>query len=74
MENRIELYDSKVRYGVISRGLHWAMALAFAWIYSTTSAHYLLADSALDKFLWPTHKQVGLLLICLLYTSPSPRD
>ena len=30
MENRIELYDSKVRYGVISRGLHWAMALAFA--------------------------------------------
>ncbi|NBF03464.1 cytochrome b [Pseudomonas sp. Fl5BN2] len=66
MESRIELYDSQARYGVVSRGLHWAMALAFVWIYSTTGAHYLLADSALDEFLWPTHKQVGLLLMGLL--------
>ncbi|WMN16722.1 cytochrome b [Pseudomonas piscis] len=66
MERGIELYDSKERYGAVSRGLHWAMALAFAWIYSTAGAHYLLADSALDEFLWPTHKQVGLLLMALL--------
>ncbi|MEN5092033.1 cytochrome b [Pseudomonas protegens] len=66
MESRIEIYDSQARYGVISRGLHWAMALAFVWIYSTTGAHYLLAESALDEFLWPTHKQVGLLLMGLL--------
>ncbi|POA59223.1 MULTISPECIES: cytochrome b [unclassified Pseudomonas] len=66
MERGIELYDSKQRYGAVSRGLHWAMALAFAWIYSTAGAHYLLADSALDEFLWPTHKQVGLLLMALL--------
>lgn len=66
MENRIEMTDSNVRYGAISRGLHWAMAVAFAWIYCTTGAHYLLADSALDGFLWPTHKQVGLLLMGLL--------
>lgn len=66
MESRIELLDSKARYGAISRLLHWAMALAFAWIYSSTGAHYLMADSALDKFLWPTHKQVGVLLMVLL--------
>ncbi|WP_409299674.1 cytochrome b [Pseudomonas sp. KCJK8993] len=66
MERGIELYDSKERYGAVSRGLHWTMALAFAWIYSTAGAHYLLADSALDEFLWPTHKQVGLLLMALL--------
>ncbi|MCY7261224.1 cytochrome b [Pseudomonas protegens] len=66
MQSRIEMNDSKARYGAVSRGLHWAMALAFAWIYCTTAAHYLLEDSALDKFLWPTHKQVGLLLMVLL--------
>lgn len=66
MENRIEMLDSNARYGAVSRGLHWAMAVAFAWIYCTTGAHYLLADSALDTFLWPTHKQVGLLLMGLL--------
>ncbi len=66
MQSRIELNDSKTRYGAISRGLHWAMALAFIWIYSTASAHYLLADSALDEFLWATHKPVGLLLMVLL--------
>lgn len=66
MQSRIEMNDSKLRYGAVSRGLHWAMALAFAWIYCSTAAHYLLEDSALDKFLWPTHKQVGLLLMGLL--------
>ncbi|WP_025129490.1 cytochrome b [Pseudomonas sp. PH1b] len=66
MESRIDMYDSKARYGAVSRGLHWAMALAFAWIYCSTGAHYLLADSALDEFLWPTHKSVGLLLMSLL--------
>lgn len=66
MQSRIEMNDSKARYGAVSRGLHWAMALAFAWIYCSTAAHYLLEDSALDKFLWPTHKQVGLLLMGLL--------
>ena len=66
MDNSVEMTDSKARYGVVSRSLHWAMALAFTWIYCTTCAHYLLSDSALDKFLWPTHKQVGLLLMGLL--------
>ncbi len=66
MQSRIEMNDSKARYGAVSRGLHWAMALVFAWIYCSTAAHYLLEDSALDKFLWPTHKQVGLLLMGLL--------
>ena len=53
------------RYDSVSRGLHWLMALMFAWIYCSAAAHYLLSDSVLDKTLWPYHKPVGLLLLGL---------
>jgi cytochrome b561 len=52
-------------YDPVSRGLHWLMALLFAWMYCSAVTHNLLSDSALDKFLWPYHKPVGLLLLVL---------
>lgn len=66
MESRREVIDSPVRYGTITRVLHWLMAIAFAWVYCSAVAHYLLSESALDSFLWPWHKPVGLLLIVML--------
>ncbi|MCK3862924.1 cytochrome b [Pseudomonas sp. B329] len=53
-------------YDVVSRALHWLMALVFTWIYCTAVAHYLASDSTVDKLLWPYHKPTGLLLLVLL--------
>jgi len=61
-----QLLDSKTRYGSVSRLLHWSMALIMAWQFATAGAHWLLEDTAIEKFLWGTHKTVGLLLIVLV--------
>lgn len=62
----MQLQDSKERYGTISRFLHWSMALAMAWQFATAAARALLEDTAIERFLWGTHKTVGLLLIVLV--------
>jgi cytochrome b561 len=51
------------RYDSLSRALHWLMALGFAWIFSSALAHKFCNESALDNFLWATHKPAGLLLL-----------
>lgn len=58
--------STPVRYDLFSRTLHWLMALFFGWMFCTAIAHYFLEDSALDKFFWPTHKPLGLLLFVLV--------
>lgn len=57
---------SREHYDSVSRAVHWLMFLLFAWIYCSAITHYLASDSALDKWLWPFHKPVGLLLLVLL--------
>jgi len=57
--------DCKECYGAVSRWLHWGMALLIAWQFATASARVLAKDSALDQFMWATHKPMGLLLLIL---------
>lgn len=58
--------DNPQRYGLISRALHWMMALILGWQFLTALAHVLLEDSALDEFMWGTHKAAGVLLMLLI--------
>ncbi len=60
------IQDSTYRYGLISRMLHWGMALLLGWQFFTTAVRVLLEDSALDEFTWGTHKAVGTLLMTLI--------
>lgn len=60
------LHDSAQRYGAVTRWLHWGMAVVLGWQFLTVLAHALMEDSALDKFLWSTHKATGLLLMVLV--------
>ncbi|WP_338066158.1 cytochrome b [Billgrantia endophytica] len=53
-------------YGRFSRYLHWGMAALLAWQFATTGARVLAADSALDEFLWSTHRSMGALLLLLV--------
>lgn len=61
-----QLHDSPARYGTLSRFFHWSMAAILAWQFATALAHLLLEDTAIEGFLWGTHKVVGLLLIGLV--------
>ena len=58
--------DSAIRYGTVSRTLHWGMALGLGWMFASAITHSLAEKSALDAFLWPTHKHVGSLLMLLV--------
>lgn len=58
--------DNSVRYGSVSRILHWGMAVLLLWQFSSIAARVWLADSAIDNFLWSTHRQVGFSLFVLI--------
>lgn len=58
--------DTKERYGSLSRWLHWGMALLLLWQFLTVGTRILLEDSAIDEFMWSTHKPLGLLLFILI--------
>lgn len=60
------IQDSHHRYGMISRILHWGMALVLGWQFFTTLVRVLLEDSALDEFAWGTHRAAGVLLMLLI--------
>lgn len=57
--------DDNARYGLVTRVLHWAMALLLLWQFLSAGAHLLLEDTAVEKFLWATHKPLGALLFLL---------
>jgi len=62
------MQDTTERYGLVSRGLHWGMALLFAWHFLGASCRALLGrDSALASFVFSgTHRQMGTLLFVLI--------
>ena len=62
----MKLRDSRERYGAVSRILHWGMAALIAWQFLTAITRVVAEDSALDKFLWATHKHSGVLLLVLI--------
>lgn len=71
--NQTQLHDSPARYGTLSRFFHWSMAAILAWQFATALVHLLLEDTAIEGFLWGTHKVVGLLLIILIVLRGSGR-
>jgi cytochrome b561 len=58
--------DNALRYGLVSRTLHWSMALLLGWQFLTALVRVLMEESALDEFMWGTHKAVGVLLMLLI--------
>lgn len=62
----MSLKDSREHYGSVSRFFHWGMALLIAWQFATAITRVVAEDSALDEFLWATHKHSGVLLLLLI--------
>lgn len=60
------LRDNTERYGLVSRILHWGMALLILWQFISATSHYFFEDTALEAFFWPTHKPLGVVLLILM--------
>lgn len=58
--------DSSSRYGLVTRFLHWGMAVLFASQFTSVGARIFAEDSPFDQFMWATHKPVGALLMLLI--------
>lgn len=56
--------DTKERYGSISRGFHWAMAVGYLFIFGTAVAWNI--DRQLRSSLIDAHKALGFLLAVLV--------
>jgi cytochrome b561 len=62
-----QLKDSPSRYGLVSRTLHWGMAILFAAQFVSAAAHWALPrENALREALWTYHAPLGMTLFLLV--------
>lgn len=59
------MMDNGLKYGLVTRVLHWGMALLLIWQLGGVIAGYLLGETPLTEAWGGTHKPVGLLLFIL---------
>ncbi|HLS21687.1 MAG TPA: cytochrome b [Paenalcaligenes sp.] len=59
------LFDTKLRYGSVTRFLHWLMAIGLIWMLFTATVHWIDRDSALNDAIWPYHPLVGFSILVL---------
>jgi len=55
--------DSPLRYGLVTRVLHWGMGALFAWQFAGMGVKLTLGKHPLTAFLVGSHKPVGTLLM-----------
>ncbi len=58
--------DQPDGYGIVSRSLHWLMALLLAWQFTSAAARQFLPDTPIEDFFWASHTSLGLLLLILV--------
>lgn len=59
------LADNAVRYGVVTRALHWGMVLLFGWQYLGMGLKEVLGKTDLVSAITGTHVTVGLVILLL---------
>lgn len=62
------MLDTPVRYGSVTRFLHWGMAILFAWQFSSALLRVFAEDISIEKFFWSTHPSTGTLILILAVT------
>lgn len=58
--------DQRAGYGLVSRTLHWSMALLFVWQFVTVFLSAVAEDTGIERFFWGTHYSVGFTLWLLV--------
>lgn len=59
------LIDNGLKYGLVTRILHWGMALLLLWQLGAVIAGEVLGETSFTDAIGSTHKPVGLLLFIL---------
>lgn len=62
----VQWNDNALRYGAVSRALHWGMALLFLWQFTGMATKYVLGRTPVTAFFVGTHVSVGSLLFLLI--------
>jgi|SRR5690606_25566414 len=62
---KLPLRDTEHTYGLVTRVLHWSMALVFGWQFLGMIVKITVGRSPLTALLVGTHKTAGLLLLTL---------
>ncbi|XYD11867.1 cytochrome b (plasmid) [Methylobacterium sp. NMS12] len=58
--------DTPQRYGLVSRGFHWLMAVLFAWQFAGALLYVGIGDTALTRFVGGSHFTLGFTLFVLV--------
>lgn len=53
-------------YGIVSRVLHWLMAVLLVWQFTSAAARQFFRDTPIEDFFWASHTSLGLLLLILV--------
>ncbi|WAJ29144.1 cytochrome b [Antarcticirhabdus aurantiaca] len=59
------LSDTPAGYGLVSRSLHWLMALLIVWQFTSALLRVFAEDTAIEGFFWSTHYSVGFTIYVL---------
>lgn len=66
MNKKNQIWDTHNGYGLVSRYLHWLMAILFLWQFISITLRVFAKDTSVYNFFWPTHYQVGFALLLLV--------
>lgn len=58
--------DNPSGYGLVTRTLHWGMAVLFLWQFTSALLRVFAEDTAIEGFFWSTHYSVGFTLWVLV--------
>lgn len=58
--------DNQQRYGRVSRLFHWGLSVLLTWQFASALAREFIEDTALEQFLWSTHRPLGSLILLLV--------
>ncbi len=62
----MQLRDDGFRYGVVTRALHWAMALLLAWQFTGMAIKLTVGKAPITAFWVGTHRGIGVILLALI--------
>jgi len=66
MNNTNTIWDRPSGYGLVSRALHWLMALLFIWQFASALLRVAAKDTAIYSIFWSAHYQLGFALLVLV--------
>lgn len=66
LETTASIWDRPQGYGLVSRVLHWLMAVLFAAQFLSAILRFIDRDMALSKNVWGVHYTLGFILLVLV--------